>query len=88
MQQIPDPHLSPQHLQAALDASCAALHALESAREHTSVLSIDLGRAQANEAKAIELVRTVIDDLRSCEGASAGSPLAQGFAQGPGFPSA
>ena len=68
-----------EHVQAALDASCAALLALESAALEIEEAGPDLGESQAAELKAMELVRSAIVELRRSVGSAAVSPLAYGF---------
>ena len=67
------------HLQAALDASCAALLALEQA--HDELDSADLGRSssQRAEERAIEQVRIAIRELRRQTQRGPINPLALGF---------
>jgi hypothetical protein len=67
------------HVQAALDASCAALLALESAAFEIRRAGGELEGSQAAELQAIELVRSAIFELRRSVGTAAVSPLAYGF---------
>jgi hypothetical protein len=69
----------PDRVQVALDASCAALLALEQARDAMSAAGSELGRSLAAELQAMELVRAAISDLRRATRLAGPSPLALGF---------
>jgi uncharacterized membrane protein len=69
-----------EHVQAALDASCAALLALESAAIEIRDAGPELEQSQEAELKAMQLVRSAIIELRRSVGSEAVSPLAYGFA--------
>jgi hypothetical protein len=68
-------------LQDALGASCAALLALEHARNAMSGGAPELERSIEAELQAIELVRSAISDLRRITRTSTPSALAYGFVQ-------
>jgi hypothetical protein len=67
------------HVQAALDASCAALLALESAAMEIEQAGASLSQTQSVELEAMELVRSAILELRRSVGSAAVNPLAYGF---------
>lgn len=73
--------VDPDQIQAALDASCAALLALQGASEDLAHGSESLRRPQESERQAIELVKEAIRELRRLSGVT-GSPLALGFVRG------
>lgn len=66
-------------LQAALDAACAALLALQEASGRLAGAGEDLRSSKQAELEATELVRAAIRDLRRQLGERTGSPLALGF---------
>ena len=68
-------------VQVALDASCAALLALEQAREAMGAAEIELEWSMKAELEAIELVRAAIRDLRRATPRGPESALALGFVQ-------
>lgn len=72
------------HLLAALDATCAALLALQNASCELEGVGHGSGRPQEAEREAIEHVRVAIRELRRLIGARTGSPLALGFVRGVG----
>ena len=75
----PDLRSTDDHIQAALDASCAALLAIQSGRDAVLAAEAGLQRAEAARSQAIALVRTAISELRVIRG-DRPSPLAYGFA--------
>jgi hypothetical protein len=76
-----DQSTPPDRVQAALDASCAALLALEQARDAMSSADGDLARSMQAELEAMELVRAAIRDLRRATPLGPPSALALGFVQ-------
>jgi hypothetical protein len=66
-------------VQAALEATCAALLALEGARAATAHVEAPLTALYHAECRALELIRAALDEARASAGA--GSPLALGFAR-------
>jgi hypothetical protein len=70
------------HLQAALDATCAALLALQKASGELDGVGDGSTRPQQAEREAIEYVRLAIRELRRLIGEQTGSPLALGFVRG------
>jgi len=74
-------------VQTALDASCAALLALEQAHGAMCEADAELERSKQAEVQAMELVRVAISDLRRFARSSAPSALALGFVQPQGEPS-
>lgn len=71
--------VDPDKVQAALDASCAALLALQDASDDLARGGEDLRSPRESERQAIELVHDAIRELRRLVGAHTGSPLALGF---------
>jgi hypothetical protein len=69
----------PDHVQAALDASCAALIALRTASVEMAGGGDRLLVPRESERQAMELVRDAIRELRRVIGEHTGSPLALGF---------
>jgi hypothetical protein len=74
--------LFPDQVQAALDASCAALLALQDAQGDLEGAGDEYGRPRESAGQAIENVKDAIGELRRLIGVRAGSPLALGFAIG------
>lgn len=70
------------HLTAALEATCAALLALQNASGELAVGGDQLRAPQEAELRAIEHVRAAIRELRRLIGQRTGSPLALGFVRG------
>ncbi len=68
----------PDHLKAALEASCGALVAMEVARAHLSRAKTDLRPITSETEQAIELVKNVISELHALRGRPRG-PLSLGF---------
>lgn len=71
--------VDPDKVQAALDASCAALLALQDASDDLARGGEDLRSPQESERQAIELVHDAIRELRRLAGAHTRSPLVLGF---------
>jgi hypothetical protein len=71
--------VDPDKVQAALDASCAALLALQDASDGLARGGEDLRSPEESERQAIELVHDAIHELRRLIGVQTGSPLALGF---------
>jgi hypothetical protein len=71
------------HLQAALDASCAALIALERAQDELDDADPELVSSRLAEADAIEHVRIAIRELRRQTVRGPLNPLALGFVAPP-----
>ncbi len=69
----------PDHIQAALDASCAALLALEQAHDQLDSADLSSSTSQRAEERAIEQVRIAIRELRRQTARGPISPLALGF---------
>jgi hypothetical protein len=70
----------PGQVQAALDASCAALLALRDASGDLADAGDEFGLPRESARQAIESVKEAIGELRRLIGVRAGSPLALGFA--------
>jgi len=70
-----------QRVQAALDASCAALLALQDASDDLASGGEHLRHSHELERQAIAHVQAAIRDLRRLIGVHTGSPLALGFVQ-------
>jgi hypothetical protein len=76
--QPPDTERASQHVEKALECSCAALVTLESMRTRASEATNEIGLVQGQINELIGSLHAVLDDLRRARGEQS-SGLARGF---------
>jgi hypothetical protein len=72
-------HPIPDHVEAALEASCGALRALEFSRAEMAAVGRELLTARDDTAHAIDLLRHAIGELRALANADRPESAALGF---------